>query len=93
MKVMDQEFQAGRITAKLKETSIDMLENLPSNEGVEAAKLQIKLAEKLRECNGVMDIEPEEAVLMRQLINKHPNLPPAIQVGMYEAFNPTEPDE
>ena len=92
MKIKDQEIRHGKIVAKLKDTSIDMLENMPSGEGVEAAKKQMALAKKLKACNGVLEIEPEDAVLIRQLINRAAYLPPVIQIGLYEAFDPDSED-
>jgi len=37
-----------------------------------------------------MDVTPEDASLLRSLIDRHPNLPPRIQVAMYEAFDPKD---
>lgn len=87
MNVKDKVFVSGNIKAPLKTVVIDMLNNMPSQQGVEAAKEQVALAEKLEACEGGMDVTPEEAVLIRSLINRAAHLPPTIQVGMYDAFD------
>lgn len=91
MKIKNQKLISGNVRAELKSTVIDILENMPSHEGVVGAKAQIALATKLSECSEVLDVSPEEATLIRSLINRATHLPPRIQDGMHEAFDP-QPD-
>ena len=90
MKVNDRQFELeGGRKVDFKATVIDILKNMPSGHGVDAARQQITLAEKLEACNGEMDLTPEDAVLIRGLLNRSNHLPPVIQVKMYDAFDQT----
>ena len=92
MKVKNLEFVYKNTSNWLKDIVLDVLENLPSRNGVESAKKQVELAEKLREFEDELPVTPEEAVLIRELVNRAIHIPPAIQVGVYEAFDPSEKD-
>ena len=89
MKIKNKEYvvQGNKVT--LSEIAVSLLRDIPSGGGVEAARKQVTLYKKLEECNGEIDITPEDAVLIRSILDR-PNILLTAQthVDVYDSFNP-----
>lgn len=89
MKIQNKEYSIQGNKVTLSEIAISLLRDFPSGGGIEASKKQIVLSEKLKDSDGELNLTPEDASLIRSLLDR-PNilLAPGIQVDMYDSLDP-----
>lgn len=90
MKIKDQTFNVQGNAITLKEIAISLLENLPSNGDVAASEAMIELADRLGEMYDEMTLTPEDAAMIRRLLNyPQVTLPNRVRRDAYRAFDPS----
>jgi len=91
MNIKDQEFvTSSGARCGLRATAIDLLRHLPHTGGVDVSRRNLALATKMESFSTEFSLSPEEASVIRDLLNRAPHLPPTVQVGMFDAFNPED---